>query len=254
MATASAGSPAARPDRGRGARARVPAPGATAVVWHDVECAGYVEDLPLWLGLAAREPGPVLDVGAGTGRVAIPLAEAGHDVTALDHDDVLLAALRNRHPGVRTIRADAQDFALGPFGLIVVPMQTLQLLDDRDAFWRCARRALAPGGLLAAAIADELVAFDGAGGTDLPEPDVGEVDGVRYVSQPLAVRIGDTRARIERVRRAGSGQPEPDVIELARVDPAGLAAEARPHGLRAVPGERIPATDEHVGSSVVMYR
>lgn len=225
----------------------------TAVIWHDVECHGYAEDLPLWLDLAAREAGPVLDVGAGTGRVTIPLAEAGHDVTALDLDDDLLAALRERHPGARTVRADAQAFdGLGPFGLILVPMQTLQLLEDRDAFWRCARAALAPGGLLAVAVADELVAFDDP--DHLPEPDVGDFGGVRYVSQPLAVRLEGTHAYIDRVRRVGDGAPEPDVIVLARVDPAGLAAEARIHGLKAVPGERIPATDDHVGSSVVMFR
>ena len=55
-------------------------------VWHDVECGGYAADLPLWRELAAREAGPVLDVGAGTGRVALDLARAGHDVTALDRD------------------------------------------------------------------------------------------------------------------------------------------------------------------------
>ena len=41
------------------------------VVWHDVECGRYSADLALWRELAAREPGPVLDVGAGTGRVAL---------------------------------------------------------------------------------------------------------------------------------------------------------------------------------------
>ena len=37
------------------------------VIWHDVECASYVEDLPLWRELAASYGDPVLDVGAGTG-------------------------------------------------------------------------------------------------------------------------------------------------------------------------------------------
>jgi SAM-dependent methyltransferase len=224
-------------------------------VWHDIECHGYDADLPLWLGLAAREAGPVLDVGAGTGRVALALAAAGHDVTALDIDAELLAELDARATArglrVETVRAGAEDFALGPFGLIVVPMQTLQLLHDRPAFWRCARAALAPGGLVAAAIADELVAFDDA--EALPEPDVGEWDGRRYVSQPTAVRVNGARARIERLRTV-DGVSEPNTVELALVDAPSLAAEIRAAGLTPVPGERILPTADHVGSSVVMAR
>lgn len=224
---------------------------ADAVAWHEVECHGYDADLPLWLALAEREAGPVLDVGAGTGRVAVSLAAAGHAVTALDHDPVLLAALRERGPGVPTVCADATTFDLDGFGLLLVPMQTLQLLDDRPAFFACARRALVPGGLLAAAIADELVAFEDADA--LPAPDVGEWAGRRYVSQPTAVRVDERRARIERLRTV-DGRTEADVIELAVVGPAQLATEARVAGLTPIPGERIAATDDHVGSSVVMFR
>ena len=53
-------------------------------------------------------------------------------------------------PADEPLVADAQAFDLERrFGLIIVPMQTLQLLDDRGAFLRCARAALTPGGLLA---------------------------------------------------------------------------------------------------------
>jgi 2-polyprenyl-3-methyl-5-hydroxy-6-metoxy-1,4-benzoquinol methylase len=41
-------------------------------------------DLPFWLALAEREAGPVVEWGAGTGRLAVPLAAAGHNVTAVD--------------------------------------------------------------------------------------------------------------------------------------------------------------------------
>lgn len=222
----------------------------SVVAWHEIECHGYDADLGLWLALAEREGGPVLDVGAGTGRVALPLAAAGHDVTALDLEPALLAEIRARDPRVRTVEADARAFDLTGFGLVLVPMQTLQLLDDRPGFFACARRALRPGGLLAAAIADELVAFDG---DELPAPDVGDRDGVRYVSQPTAVRLDAGRARIERLRTA-AGVTELDVIELALPSPATLAAEARAAGLTPVPGERIAATDDHVSSSVVMFR
>ena len=54
------------------------------VIWHDIECGGYAADLPLWRELAAAEAGPVLDVGAGAGRVALELARHGHAVTRGD--------------------------------------------------------------------------------------------------------------------------------------------------------------------------
>ena len=49
-------------------------------IWHEVECGGYRADIPLWLSLASRavpRPGsaPILDLGAGTGRVAVELAQ-----------------------------------------------------------------------------------------------------------------------------------------------------------------------------------
>jgi SAM-dependent methyltransferase len=233
------------------------------VAWHDVECHGYTADLPVWRRLAGQEGSPVLDVGAGTGRVALDLAEHGHEVVALDVEADLLAALDERAAAaglaVETVVADAEAFDLGAgrFALVLVPMQTVQLLGDRAAFLRCARRALRPGGLLAIAIADELSAFEATPGL-LPEPDVGEVDGWRYVSQPTAVRLGDGWSRIERLRITqapdGSRTTEPNAIELAALDAPTLAAEGRAAGLTSVPGERIAPTDDHVGSAVVCFR
>ncbi len=70
---------------------------STKVVWHDLECGSYRADLPLWRALAVQaRDGPVLDIGAGTGRVALDLARAAHRVTALDLDPELLGALRDR--------------------------------------------------------------------------------------------------------------------------------------------------------------
>ena len=229
-----------------------------AVAWHDVECHAYDADLPLWRALAAAEGSPVLDVGAGTGRVALDLAGAGHEVVALDVDPDLLDALRDRAEDaqvqVETVVADAQDFDVGEdrFALVIVPMQTIQLLADRPAFLRAAGRALRPSGLLAIAIADELATFDADDGL-LPDPDVAEIDGRLWVSQPVAVRVGRERAVIERIRTV-EGRAEPNTIELALLDAPALAEEGRAAGFSVVPGERIAPTPDHVGSAVVLLR
>src|SRR5689334_18914097 len=131
-----------------------------AALWHDLECGAYAEDLPTWRSLAAATGGPVLDIGAGTGRVTLDLAAHGFTVVGLDSEGALLAALshRARELPVTTIIADARSFECEErFGLIVVPMQTLQLFGGRPgrtAFLRRAFEHLRPGGLVAAALAD----------------------------------------------------------------------------------------------------
>ena len=66
------------------------------VIWHDLECGSYQQDLSLWLGLAQAQGSPILDIGAGTGRVTLPLARDGHQVVALDIDGELLSELERR--------------------------------------------------------------------------------------------------------------------------------------------------------------
>jgi SAM-dependent methyltransferase len=230
------------------------------LVWHDVECGRYSADLALWHELAARERDPILDVGAGTGRVALPLARAGHDVTALDREPELLEALTARAAGLRvaTVVADANDFALDRrFGLVIVPMQTVQLLPGRAGFLAAARRHLLPGGLLALAITAALEDF-GDLDSELPTADVATLGGWRFASQPIAVRALPDATRIERVRRAvgpdGEVTEEDDVIELANVSRTALEAEGRAAGFTPEPARTIPPTDEHVGSEVVLLR
>ncbi len=236
---------------------------AASVIWHDVECGSYAEDLPLWRALAAEAGGPVLDVGAGTGRVALDLAARGAEVTALDSEPELLGALRERADAagldVPTVVADARDFSVPgrAFALIMVPMQTVQLLggaDGRAAFLRAARAHLADGGAIAIALADALDAFEGEV-DGLPEPDVATVDGITYTSLPLAVVDEGDHAAIHRLRQRSDGALEAhDVIRLARVSPAELADEAEALGLAADEARRIPATDVYVGSTVVILR
>ena len=232
------------------------------VIWHDLECGAYRADLPLWRTLAAREGGPVLDVGAGAGRVALDLARAGHEVVALDRDPVLLEALRERADGLRvtTVEADARDFELGRrFPLILAPMQTVQLLEGgggRERFLCRAARHLRPGGLLAAALAEELEGF--SDDLPLPDSDVAKRDGWTWLSQPTAVRHDADGVVLERLRETvapdGRRDVERDRVHLDRVTAATLEREAAALGLRAQRRRRIAPTEEHVGSTVVMLR
>jgi SAM-dependent methyltransferase len=245
------------------------------VIWHDLECGSYRADLVLWRELAGAQDGSILDVGAGTGRVALDLALAGERVTALDLDPDLLSALNDRagELQVETVCTDARSFDLDrhDFGLCLVPMQTLQLLGAsaaRASFLRCARAHLRSGGLLACAIVTELEPFDMADGSPGPSPETARVGETLYVSQATSVRVLPQQIVIERERRivpsgtdqAGEGyltcEPasERNLIELARFSARELEREASQVGLHPEPAREIGPTDEHVGSTVVMLR
>ncbi|MCW3029299.1 MAG: Methyltransferase type 12 [Solirubrobacterales bacterium] len=250
----------------------LPSAAELAVIWHDLECGGYDADLPLWRQLAAARDegspaGPILEVGAGCGRVALDLAAAGHEVTALDLDRRLLDALSARAAGmaVETVCADARTFELGrrDFALCLAPMQTVQLLGGeagRVEFLRRARAHLRPGGLLACAIVTEFEFFDSTLGEDGPTAETVRLEGTDYVSRAIRICASDGGVLIERGRQILSGEREAprggerDVIELDLVSVEQLEREAIAAGLHPAAAGRIEDTDEYVGSDVVMLR
>jgi SAM-dependent methyltransferase len=235
--------------------------GTLAVIWHDLECGSYIEDLRVWRALAAEHGDPVLDVGAGTGRVTLDLAARGHRVTALDRDPALIAELERRAgpPPITTFVADARELELDQrFALIVVPMQTIQLLGGehgRQRFLVRAARHLRPRGVLAVAISEVLERFTLEDGIKPPTPDMTEIDGVVYSSQPTAVREDSQGFILERLRERigprGHRDETMDVIRLDRLTASALEREAVRAGLRPLGRELVPATDEYVGSVVV---
>jgi SAM-dependent methyltransferase len=265
------------------------------VRWHDLECGAYEADLSLWGELArtlagGARPCRILDVGAGTGRVALELARTGHRVTALDLDPALLRALRQRAGGLDVEIAcdDARGFELArhDFGLCIVPMNTIQLLGGsagRIAFLGRARAHLRRAGLLACTIITAAEPFDSARGDPAPSAETAQVGRLVYVSRMTRVSVLEQTLEIERERRifadarhsarsakplrsdgaeerSSTRRPPPreavqrELLSLDRVEISQLEHEARRAGLRPEPPRQIPATEEHTGGPVVMLR
>ncbi len=84
--------------------------------------------------------GPVLELGVGTGRLALPLAERGLEVHGLDSSSAMLAVLRAK-PGGERVRASVGDMAevavAGRFSLVFVAINTILLLASREEQVRC---------------------------------------------------------------------------------------------------------------------
>lgn len=250
--------------------ARTAEPDTAPVVWHDLECGAYVADLPLWRELASRaafssEPCEVLDLGCGTGRVALDLAASGHRVTGIDLDSRLAAALRiraaERNVAAGAVIADARAFELGrQFDLVLAPMQLLQLFAgpaERIAALESARAHLRDGGLFAAALLD--LGGETTGADYLPPlPDLCERDGWVWSSQPVAIDVlaGGAAISLERIRRAVSPRGEiaesRDSVRLELVSTEELRGELRTAGIMPTEPRAIAPTDDHVGSMVVI--
>jgi SAM-dependent methyltransferase len=144
---------------------------------YDLDLTDDPGDLDLYLALADRADGPVLELAVGTGRLAIPLAEAGHLVTGVDLDPAMLDRARRRAAGaagsdrLSLVEADLVGLRLpdaGRFGLAFIALNSLLVLPSRAA-QQAALQALAdhlaPGGLAVVDIwlpdAEDLARFDG---------------------------------------------------------------------------------------------
>lgn len=161
-------------------------------------------------------PGPVLELGAGTGRLAIPLAARGLEVWALDASSAMLDRLAAKPGGelVRPVRADMADFAVNRrFSLVVCADNTLFNLTERARQARCLALAaahLAPGGRVV------VEAF-------VPDPDViGRRNEVTVRSiEPDRVTLAATRT-----------DPEQQLIETAIIALGGDRPGVYPARLR----------------------
>jgi SAM-dependent methyltransferase len=134
-----------------------------------VEAQGLAHDIGRYLGLAADAAGPVLELGCGTGRVAIPLARAGARVTAVDISAAMLARFRGKLDAetagvtsrIELVQQDMRELTLAHHGyaLALIPFNSLMLLTERREQQRALARVaahLAPGGLVAVDVVNPL--------------------------------------------------------------------------------------------------
>ncbi len=130
--------------------------------WAEVYDSVYsyvTEDIPFYIDEARSAGGSVLELGCGTGRVAIPIAQAGIEIVGLDSSPAMLEVARRKAEkapgarGLRLVEADMRDFSLDEvFGLVIIPFRGfLSLLSVEDQVRTLAnvRKQLAPGGKLA---------------------------------------------------------------------------------------------------------
>lgn len=239
----------------------------SAALWQDVECGGYTADLPRLTELALAADGPVVELGAGSGRVALALARAGARVIAVERDRAIASELAERARAARldgrlrvvATEAAGAELEPGSIALVLAPMQFLHLLPaaQRGAVIDRVRVWLRAGGRFAAVVlADPPAAISGEPETAPPLPDVREVGGWVLSSVPRAIRPGERRIEVERLRQAVS--PAGELSESLSVDVLWelgadeLVAEATGRGLAELAREALPGDELHVDSTLVL--
>lgn len=116
-------------------------------------------ELEFYLNAINRIGGSVLELGVGTGRIAIPAAAMGHDVTGVDLNRPMLDRCRQKSvlaplPGSLTlVEADISELDLPKrdFDLVIIPAHTLALVTEErkqmETLRRCANH-MAPNATL----------------------------------------------------------------------------------------------------------
>lgn len=146
-------------------------PDSPLVRYYDIFSAFPEGDIPYYLDLAAQAGGPVLELACGTGRVLIPLAEAGATITGLDLSRAMLDRARKKvaalpaevQQRITLVEGNMADFSLNQrFALINIPFNTFGALVTpalQRAALHCVYDHLEPGGRFAFNIFDPSIAI-----------------------------------------------------------------------------------------------
>ena len=139
--------------------------------WENARTLGR-RDVPFWRMMALRAGGPVLELGCGTGRIALPIARAGVALVGIDRSEAMLARARRRIARARPagtahlVRGDIRHLPFpsgGQFVLVMAPYGVLQsLLRERDLMTTLddVHRVLKPGGMLGLELVADLPSWE----------------------------------------------------------------------------------------------
>jgi predicted O-methyltransferase YrrM len=208
----------------------------------------------------------VLELGSGAGRVSRYLAETACELIAVERDPGLAAQLESiaakRDLPISVVVADlASPTSLrlpSTPTLALGPLHVVQVLDGaaRPGLLRCLADLVAPGGTIALTVVDETTLLSSGAAATQILPDMRELDGWVYSSEPLWVQVGDEVLTIRRLRERVS--PQGDVERtvhddlLHRVSPDRLEAEAEEAGLRSAGRRQISSGPNEADSTVVL--
>ncbi len=112
--------------------------------YYDLDVADESDDIALYLALAEASDGPILELASGSGRLAVPLAEAGHRVVGVDLDAAMLDRARAQWTSARAeavtggslelVQSDMTTLALHErFDLAILAFNSLLVLPDRES-------------------------------------------------------------------------------------------------------------------------
>jgi predicted O-methyltransferase YrrM len=238
---------------------------ATAI-WQEVEFGGYGADLPLWVELAEAAGGPILELGAGAGRVSLHLAGHGFELIAVEREPELAAELERtaEQRGV-SLSVVAGDLAApselslpAQPALAIGPLHVIQVLDDhaRPPLLARLRDLMAAGGTVALTLVDESTLLSSGAASSQILPEMRELEGWVYSSEALWVQVGERALTVRRLRECVS--PEGDMERavhdeiLHRIDAPALEREAEEAGFRPAGRRQISSGENEADSIAVL--
>lgn len=206
---------------------------------YDLDLSEAPGDVELYVALAQRTGGPIVELAVGTGRIAVPLAREGYRIVGLDLDPAMLARARSRiseagvGDHVQLVEGEMTDAASneavvrgGPYQLAILALQSILILNTPEgqrAVVTAMARLLAPGGL---AVIDtwlptpaDLVGFDGRLSFEWQrtDPETGH-----DVTKILAAWYDHVRRRVTLTTFFDEGEQGAAPVRWTRTDPLRL--------------------------------